>query len=92
MCADAVAVPVAIRYVFLREQRPECLIRIGMPIQRDDNVQQLTRALEVGVQQELARIDSDALQESRDDYRLLFEGRRSLSTFFDRLTFWRSKG
>lgn len=90
-CADAVAIPVAIRYVLLREQRPECLIRIGSPVEQSGGVRELTRALEAAVECLLTHIDADILGNRRDDYRVLVEGRASLSALFDRIPRWPRK-
>jgi 1-acyl-sn-glycerol-3-phosphate acyltransferase len=83
---DAVLVPVAVRYEFRQEQRPECFVRVGealAPQSREPAVR-LTRRLEQRLRQELALLDGDLERPSTSQYRIVLEGRRSLHTLYDR--------
>lgn len=84
-CADAVVVPVALRYAMVTDRRPECLVRIGGPVGLGEgSIRDATRALEAAVARELSAIDDDLLHERRDGYRRALEGGESLADRYDR--------
>lgn len=84
-CADAVVVPIAIRYPMLGERRPECIVRIGEPADiGGGSVAEATRSLEVAVAGELSAIDDDLLHERRDGYRRALDGGGSIADRYDR--------
>lgn len=57
---DALVIPFAIRYEFLKGERPECRVRIGEPAMRtEENHSQFTRRLELLLQAELDALDSE---------------------------------
>lgn len=61
----AVIVPVALRYQFLRERKPDCWVRIGEPVARaEENIPALTRRLEVHLQREMDLLDNDIFREA----------------------------
>jgi 1-acyl-sn-glycerol-3-phosphate acyltransferase len=77
-CPDAGVVPVAIRYEFGREQRAECFVRIGAPLDASGPAKALTRELEDRVAGELRTLDADLAADRRAGYRVALEGRVSL--------------
>lgn len=84
-CDDAVVVPVAIRYPMTTERRPECLVRIGRPVDvKGSSPKAATRALERAVAAELAAIDEDLLEGRREGYRVALEGGGSAADRYDR--------
>jgi 1-acyl-sn-glycerol-3-phosphate acyltransferase len=84
-CADAVVVPIAIRYPMTNDRRPECVVRIGDPTDlRGYSAKTATVALEAAVERELAAIDDDLLRDRRGGYRMAFEGGGSLAERYDR--------
>jgi 1-acyl-sn-glycerol-3-phosphate acyltransferase len=90
---EAPLVPVAVRYEFRSEQRPEAFVRVGEPVRlapRETAVQ-LTRRLEHRLRQELALLDGDLERSSLAAYRVALEGRSSLHALYDR-TFGRFGG
>lgn len=61
---DAVVVPVAIRYEFLKTEKPVCLVRIGEPVARsEESNPRFTRRLESHLQRELDALDSEVMRE-----------------------------
>ena len=59
---DAVIVPIAFRYEFLKNEKPDCWIKIGEPVVRaEESVPQLTRRLETRLQRELDALDDEIL-------------------------------
>lgn len=61
---EAAIVPVAIRYVFMKNEKPDVRIKIGEPVVRSGEVHsQFTRRLEIHLDQELATLDSEIAQE-----------------------------
>jgi hypothetical protein len=61
---EAVLVPVAIRYEFMKNKKPDCRVRIGEPVVRfGENVSRFTRRLEERLEGELAALDIEIAQE-----------------------------
>jgi hypothetical protein len=93
---DAPLVPVAVRYEFRGEQRPEVFVRVGAAVRpasgasaaaaRDTAPLALTRGLEQRLRLELSALDEDLLYPTPAElgYRVALEGRRSLSALYDR--------
>lgn len=85
-------VPVAVRYEFRAEQRPEAFVRVGPALAcgRRESTLQLTRRLEQRLRQELALLDddlartADGVSPAEAGYRVVLEGAWSLSAFYDR--------
>ena len=96
---EAPLVPVAVRYVFRNEQYPHCFVRVGEPLRHGesaraaggrearplDGVGHLTRRLEQRLRDELETLDDDLRQPTVTNYRVMLEGRGSLSALYDRL-------
>jgi 1-acyl-sn-glycerol-3-phosphate acyltransferase len=93
---DAPLVPVAVRYEFRNEQRPEVFVRVGPAVRaasgaaaaaaRDASPLALTRGLEQRLRLELSALDEDLLHPAPTEvgYSVALQGRRSLSTLYDR--------
>jgi chlorobactene lauroyltransferase len=83
---EAVLVPVAVRYEFRGEQRPECFVRVGESVITDQRATPalLTRRLEQRLRQELGLLDSELERSALEQYRVALEGSRSLHTLYDR--------
>ncbi|GLC28355.1 lysophospholipid acyltransferase family protein [Roseisolibacter agri] len=91
---EAVVVPVALRYELRAEQRPELFVRVGAPVAPEPGPPALagamraaahrTRRLERALRDELARLDGDLLDPSPSGYRVVLEGRGSLSAMWER--------
>lgn len=84
-------VPVALRFEFREEQRPECYVRVGASLRPADagagrHARSLTRRLERALACELAALDADLARAAAgpDGYRVVLEGRGSLHTFYER--------
>jgi len=61
---EAVIVPVAIRYEFMKNKKPDCRVRIGEPVARfGESVPQFTRRLEERLDGELAALDIEIAQD-----------------------------
>jgi 1-acyl-sn-glycerol-3-phosphate acyltransferase len=90
---EAPLVPVAVRYEFRGEQRPEVFVRVGegVVLGRREAPAQFTRRLEHRLRQELALLDGDLERSSAAHYRVVLEGRGSLHALYDR-TFGRFAG
>lgn len=57
---DALVIPVAVRYEFLKSERPECRVRIGEPAMRiEEDPSRFTRRLESLLQAEIDALDSE---------------------------------
>lgn len=57
---EAAVVPVAFRYEFLKNEKPDCWIKIGEPVVRaEESIPQLTRRLEIRLQRELDALDDE---------------------------------
>lgn len=60
---DAAVVPVAIRYEFLKDQKPDCFVKIGEPVARSEETHsRFTRRLEQRLAEELAALDLEIAQ------------------------------
>jgi 1-acyl-sn-glycerol-3-phosphate acyltransferase len=93
---EAPLVPVAVRYEFRNEQRPELFVRVGAAVRaatgaaaaaaRDASPLALTRALEQRLRLELAVLDDELLHPAPEEvgYRVALEGRGSLSALYSR--------
>jgi chlorobactene lauroyltransferase len=83
---EAPVVPVAVRYEFRAEQRPECFVRVGeaVTLESRETPVQLTHRLEHRLRQELALLDGDLERGTLTHYRAVMEGTRSLHTLYDR--------
>ncbi len=63
---EAIIVPIAFRYEFLKRERPDCLVRTGEPVARsEESNPQFTRRLESHLQRELDALDSEVSLELR---------------------------
>ncbi|MEO8576647.1 MAG: lysophospholipid acyltransferase family protein [Gemmatimonadales bacterium] len=61
----ALIIPVAFRYEFLKNQKPDCWIKIGEPVVRaEESIPQLTRRLETRLQREIDALDDEILLEA----------------------------
>lgn len=80
-------VPVAIRYEHLREQRPSCWVRFGMPIgyYGDTNVRGVVSKVAKGLEHVRDIVRSDAMNEDTSDYRTFLSGTMSMEKRFDRI-------
>ena len=90
---EAPLVPVAVRYEFRAEQRPEAFVRVGNVVEGvgRESVLQLTRRLEHRLRAELAALDGDIAEAGTHagalaaaGYRAALEGASSLSARYDR--------
>jgi len=81
---EARLVPVAVRYLFGTEQRPECLVRIGEAVERPGThpAGVLTGRLEAALRGTLARLDADITARDTRQYTTTLQGRRSLSHWY----------
>ena len=62
---DALIVPIAFRYQFLGQKKPDCWVKIGEPVVRaEESIPQLTRRLEIRLQREMDALDEEILRES----------------------------
>jgi len=60
----AAVVPVAIRYEFMKNSKPDCRVRIGEPVVRSEETHsRFTRRLEIQLERELAALDAEIAQE-----------------------------
>jgi 1-acyl-sn-glycerol-3-phosphate acyltransferase len=61
---DAAVVPVAIRYEFMKNKKPDCRVRIGEPVARSGEIHsRFTRRLEQRLEGELSALDTEIAQE-----------------------------
>jgi 1-acyl-sn-glycerol-3-phosphate acyltransferase len=61
---EAAVVPVAIRYEFMKNKKPDCLVRIGEPVARSrEDHSRFTRRLEQRLEGELAALDTEIAEE-----------------------------
>lgn len=81
--------PVALRYELLREQRPECLVRIGVPHEVRWGSSSSVRDVVADCTERLTdladHVRRDAMTERHDGYTTFFEGRLSMEKRFDRV-------
>lgn len=62
---EAVLVPIAFRFEFLKNEKPDCWIKIGEPVMRaEESIPQLTRRLEIRLQREMDALDEDIFLEA----------------------------
>lgn len=82
-------VPVAARYEFLQEQRPEAFLSVGAPLDLEPGAPVHPRALTAGLAARLtADLDTlraDLAAERLDDFTPLLRGRQGIDRTFDRL-------
>lgn len=82
----AAVVPVAVRYEPGREQRPELLVRVGVPVAPGGpGAAELTRIFEAAVARELARLDDDLARDDLAAYAVVLSNDRSLSRLYERM-------
>jgi len=92
-------VPIAVRYELRAEQRPEVFVRIGEPVRQSAHMPGraaersglVARQLELRLRHELAQLDETLLHAAPAGYRVVLDGRGSLSRLYDR-TFGRWGG
>lgn len=61
---DALVVPLAIRYEFLKNEKPECRVKIGEPVARSGEAHsRFTPRLELRLEGELALLDAEIAEE-----------------------------
>lgn len=60
---DAVIIPVAVRYEFTKNEKPDCFVRIGEPVARSEEAHsRFTRRLEQRLEGELTALDTEIAQ------------------------------
>jgi 1-acyl-sn-glycerol-3-phosphate acyltransferase len=79
-------IPVAVRYEFRGEQRPECVVRVGAAITAAGHERpiELTRRLEDALRRELAELDRALAAGDLTDYGPVLDGQRSQSQLYER--------
>lgn len=83
-------VPVALRFEFLGEQRPEALIRLGPPhIVEGGNVKALHAEMDRRLLAEVDGLRDDVLNQTTTGYTTVLTGRSSVNVLWDRV---RAKG
>jgi 1-acyl-sn-glycerol-3-phosphate acyltransferase len=61
---EAILIPVAVRYEFLKQEKPGCFVRTGEPVVRsEESNPQFTRRLEAILDRELDALDGDVARE-----------------------------
>ena len=87
-------VPVAVRYTFRAEQRPECVVRVGTPLTAAPRERpgDLTRRLEGALRRELAAVDAALAAPALTGYRVVLDGASSVSDRYDRAVAWLRRG
>ena len=61
---EAVVIPVAIRYEFTKNEKPDCFVRIGEPVaQSEESHSRFTLRLEQRLEGELAALDTEIAQQ-----------------------------
>ncbi len=80
------AVPVAIRFDFWQDQRPEAFVRFGLPeyIERDE-VPTVIPTWEAKITALLDQLKTDVIAQDESAFRTLLEGQLSISIWFDKL-------
>jgi 1-acyl-sn-glycerol-3-phosphate acyltransferase len=64
MVPEAIVIPVAIRYEFLKQEKPGCFVRMGKPVVRsEESNPQFTRRLESTLDSELDALDGEVARE-----------------------------
>lgn len=85
LSTPSAVVPVAVRYEPGREQRPELLVRVGVPVAPGGSgAAELTRTFEAAVARELARLDDDVARDDLAAYTVVLSNDRSLSRLYGR--------
>lgn len=80
---EATVVPIAVRYEFRAEQRPECFVRVGVAASASDgSTPAHTRHLERRLRDELHQLDTDILHPTPPGYRVVLAGRGSVSAAY----------
>ena len=81
--------PVALRYDFLREQRPEMFVRIGKPAHivwdAENNVRTITEFFTQQLTHEWDSLRHDILMQNTQEYRTFLEGSISMEKRFDKI-------
>ena len=80
--------PVAFRYEFLMEQRPEIFIKIGEPDIINNNIsdtKQYTEYLQQKLVSTLDELKQSVLAGELDKFETIFKGKRSRNKTFDKL-------
>ncbi len=89
LLGEAYFVPVALRYDFLREQRPEMFVRIGTPDyivwDKDKSVRAITEFFTQRLTQEWDVLHHDIHGQTNQDYRIFLEGSMSMEKRFDKI-------
>ena len=84
---EAAAVPVAFRYEFIDDERPEVFISCGRALQtRSDEsvrVAEMTRLLECSLEREMDMLHEDILARNFATYKTVLRGRRSVNEKWD---------
>lgn len=86
-------VPVAVRYAFRFEQRPECVVRVGptITIGAREHPALITRRLEDAMRRELAALDAALAHPELPGYHTVLDGRGSVSAWYERTFGWLSR-
>lgn len=80
-------VPVARRYEFMNEQRPEVFSDVGEPtlVERAGNPKRIAAALEETLTRHLDRLRDDVVARHLDTFSTVLEGRSSTNVLYDRV-------
>ena len=86
-------VPVALRYEFWQDERPEAFVRFGEPIRAEaSGAAAVVEEAESRVTAELDLLRDDVVAQRADRFQVLLEGRRSISDRYGRLVASRRRG
>ncbi len=80
-------IPMALRFEFSGEQRPEALIRLGPAhlVVGQPDVKALHREMDERLQREMDALHDDIASGAIDDYQTIFRGRPSVNVVWDRV-------
>lgn len=80
-------IPFAHRYEFLDEEQPDAFVRFGQPVipQQPLDIEQTTQAMQHAVTNLLEQLRSEIAAGELNDYQVLFRGRLSTNTWYDRI-------
>jgi len=78
--AEAVVLPVGIRYSWMRESKPTIMVRIGDPLEKPEPAE-----LSAAMTAVLEQIDADCRSENLSDYERVAGGSVSIHHYWDRL-------
>jgi len=79
-------VPVALRFEFLGEQRPEALIRLGPPhVVEGGDVKALHLEMDRRLLEEVNGLRDDVLNQTTTDYTTVLAGHSSVNVLWDRV-------